>query len=107
FYTFGREHPFATKTDAYLDALLAEIESSPARLGWIATPYADTIYFGGGTPSLMGEQALKAILTALHGVISLQPRSEITLEVNPTTAEAAGLERLMALGINSLRSAER
>jgi oxygen-independent coproporphyrinogen-3 oxidase len=102
FYTFGREHPFAVRRDAYLAALLAEIETAPERLSWPAPPRVDTIYLGGGTPSLIGAEALGKLLGTLSRHFTLEPDTEITLEVNPTTAEAAGLEELLALGINRL-----
>jgi oxygen-independent coproporphyrinogen-3 oxidase len=65
FYTFGREHPNIRFEEAYLEALLAEIRGAPERMGWTAKPTADTVYFGGGTPSLMGPAALERILEAL------------------------------------------
>lgn len=102
FYTFGREHPLSARGEAYLAALLAEIETAPERLAWPAPPRTDTIYFGGGTPSLMGANALGKILDAIGRNFTLEPDPEITLEVNPTTAEAAGLEELLALGVNRL-----
>jgi len=102
FYTFGREHPWQRLADDYLAALLAEIRDAPRRFGWPDPPAADTIYFGGGTPSLMGAGPLGRLLAALGEVFRFSPAAEITLEVNPTTVETAGLADLLAAGVNRL-----
>lgn len=102
FYTFGREHPHVALADAYLARLLREIESAPARFALETKPCVDTVYFGGGTPSLMGAAALEQILETLRATFDLAPDSELTLEVNPTTAETAGLPGYLALGVNRL-----
>jgi oxygen-independent coproporphyrinogen-3 oxidase len=106
FYSFGRDAALAAIADgregAYLEALIDEIRSVPRRLEWDARPAIDAIYFGGGTPSLMGATALKAILAALDEVFVPASDIEITLEVNPTTAEAAALEAMLGLGVNRL-----
>lgn len=102
FYTFGREHPFTKQHAAYLDALLREIASAPARLALPSPAPVDTIYLGGGTPSLMGPDAISSILNVLHDTFVISATAEITLEINPTTAEAAGLDRALALGVNRL-----
>lgn len=102
FYTFGREHPAHTLAAQYAQALLDEIGSAAARLGWAEPPRVDTLYFGGGTPSLMGASTLQSLLDALHSAFRIEPGAEITLEVNPTTAEAADLPALLALGVNRI-----
>lgn len=102
FYTFGREHPFSKQHALYLEALLKEIATAPAHLGLAAPAPVETIYLGGGTPSLMGPDAISAILTQLRQTFVISATAEITLEINPTTAEAAGLGRALALGVNRL-----
>jgi oxygen-independent coproporphyrinogen III oxidase len=90
---------------AYLVALLDEIRSSPHAdpAGRDSGPAAiDTIYFGGGTPSLMGPAALEAILGAIGQTFSVAPGAEVTLEVNPTAAETAALGEMLGLGVNRL-----
>ncbi len=102
FYTFGREHPAFAAGGRYPAALVAEIAAAPERFEVVRRPTADTVYFGGGTPSLMGAATVGCVLAALKQVFDVAPAAEITLEVNPTTAEAAGIGELLTAGINRL-----
>jgi oxygen-independent coproporphyrinogen-3 oxidase len=61
-----------------------------------------TIFFGGGTPSLMAPKALEQILTAVRQSFALSPTAEITLEANPDTVNDDYLAALRGLGINRL-----
>lgn len=97
FHTFGREHPNFARADAYHEALLREIRHP--RSERVA---ADTIYFGGGTPGLMGVARLAETLDALRGAFTVTEDAEITLEVNPTMAEAGLLREFRSLGANRL-----
>lgn len=60
----------------------------------------DTIYFGGGTPSLMDPGELEDILSALAGHFSIDRDAEVTLEVNPGTLKHRYAEAVKACGIN-------
>src|SRR5262245_15282598 len=102
FYTFGREHPQHLKAGKFLDALLEEIKSAPERSGCRPPVAIDTVYFGGGTPGLMGPAALERILAALKEIFQAGADAEITMEINPTTAESAQLPELRKLGVNRL-----
>ena len=62
----------------------------------------DTIYFGGGTPSLLGGDRLCQMLAQIQTVFSVQPDAEITVECNPDSIDAHLLERLNAAGVNRL-----
>jgi oxygen-independent coproporphyrinogen-3 oxidase len=72
-----------------------------------------SIFFGGGTPSLMEPRTVEAILSAARKHFPFEPETEITLECNPTSAEAgkfaafraAGINRL-SMGIQSLKDAD-
>ena len=78
FYCDFYSAPAARETrDAYADALCRHIRQTPGR------PEADTVYFGGGTPSLLGVTHLGAILGAVRDAFSLSPDAQITLEANP------------------------
>jgi len=62
----------------------------------------DTIYFGGGTPSLLTADELAQIFAAIHRHFVVSPQAEITLEANPDDLSAAKLAELQAAGINRL-----
>lgn len=62
----------------------------------------DTIYFGGGTPSLLGGDRLCQMLAQIQTVFSVQPDAEITVECNPDSMDAHLLERLNAADVNRL-----
>ena len=99
FYTFGKEHGWSSHAADYLEALVGEIA---ARTGSASRPAIDTIYFGGGTPSLMGPEALRRLMGVLGERFTVAEGAEVTLEVNPTTAEGAQLEAMLAAGVNRL-----
>ena len=61
-----------------------------------------TVYFGGGTPSLLGADRLGRILQAVKEGFSLSPRAEITLEANPTRVDRQFFEGVRAAGFNRL-----
>jgi oxygen-independent coproporphyrinogen-3 oxidase len=63
---------------------------------------AETIYFGGGTPSLLPLRLLAEILAACRDTFSVPRDAEISLEANPGTVDAAYLNGLRALGVNRL-----
>jgi oxygen-independent coproporphyrinogen-3 oxidase len=94
----------------YLAAYTREL-AHVARL--IEPSVVTTIFFGGGTPSLMSPAAVGAILDAIAGHWPVDPDAEITLEANPSSVEAgrfrgyrnAGVNRV-SLGVQSLRDGE-
>src|SRR6185295_10202547 len=43
----------------------------------------DTIYFGGGTPSMLSSDQIERILAVVHGQFRIDPNSEVTIEINP------------------------
>jgi oxygen-independent coproporphyrinogen III oxidase len=91
----------------YVEALLAEI-----RAAGDGSP-ADTVFFGGGTPSLLAPEAVGAVLAACREAFALAPDAEVTLEANPETVtpdrlvgfRAAGITRL-SYGVQSFRDDE-
>ncbi len=80
---------------AYEEALGAEIRAAPS------VP-AHTVYFGGGTPSLLPPDTLARILERLRGRFLLPPDAEVTLEANPGTVDRAYLRTVRELGVNRL-----
>ena len=83
--------------DAYLAALLGELDRSVAA-GEI--DHADTVYLGGGTPSLMGAARLAALLEGIGARIPLAADAEITLECNPESTTPSLLRTLRRAGYN-------
>lgn len=59
-----------------------------------------SVFFGGGTPSLMPPSVVEAILSTLAGICNLPADTEITLEANPTSVEAEKFRAFNAAGIN-------
>lgn len=84
-----------SRQERYVGALLREIEAAPAGR-------ADTMYFGGGTPSLLRRDLLESVLRALRARFAMAPDAEVTLEANPLDLDAAGYSAIAALGINRL-----
>ncbi len=62
----------------------------------------DTIYFGGGTPSLLPSGDIERILTEVHSTFKLTQNSEITLEVNPGTIDVQKARDFKKMGINRI-----
>lgn len=88
----GRESQMA----AYVDALCAEIGSSTL------TGPLETVYFGGGTPSLLPTESLRKILGALYDRAGFRPDIEISLEANPETVDVKKLRDFRVAGVNRL-----
>jgi oxygen-independent coproporphyrinogen-3 oxidase len=80
----------------YVDALVAEIE----RAGQAGE--ADTIYFGGGTPSLLEPDEVARIIDACTSSFAVAGDREVTLEANPETVTEARLAAFRAAGVNRL-----
>lgn len=81
--------------ETYVSALVTEIKSSHYQ-----GEHADTIYFGGGTPSLLTPAQLDRILATLHDHFAIDPASEITLEINPGSVNEEKLRAFRSVGIN-------
>jgi len=85
--------------DAYVEALTRDLEQA-LPLIWGRRIY--TIFFGGGTPSLFSGAAVDRLLANLRALLPLEYCSEITLEANPGTFEAAKFRAFRASGVNRL-----
>ena len=87
----------AALADRYVQGLVNEIkawrEVEPART-------VDTIYFGGGTPSLLSPHQLELILSALQRRFTIEAGTEVTLEINPGSVTKETLLEFRGLGIN-------
>ena len=62
----------------------------------------DTVYFGGGTPSLLAAEQIGSIISEIRSCFVLEESAEITLEANPCTLNAEKLRELRSIGVNRL-----
>ncbi|MGM9561581.1 MAG: radical SAM family heme chaperone HemW [Phascolarctobacterium sp.] len=85
---------------AYTDALCHEIEVRAEEAAKVAS--AATVYFGGGTPSVLPIDCLERIVAALKSFGFWNTPAEATIEVNPGTADLAKLKRLRAAGFDRI-----
>ena len=91
--------PTRIPEDDYIDALIRDIER------WLPSiwgRHVDSIFIGGGTPSLFSPAAIDRLLSALRARLSIRPDCEITMEANPGSVEADRLPALRDIGINRL-----
>ncbi len=84
---------------AYVDALIADLEQDLPRV-WGRT--VETVFIGGGTPSLFSPAAISRLLSELRARVPLRPAAEITLEANPGTVDQEHFRGFREAGINRL-----
>lgn len=85
--------------DEYCTQICTEISKWGQKLGQINVP---TVFFGGGTPSLMPTECVSRILDTIRQNFDLQDSAEITLESNPGTLNKDKLIQMQNIGINRL-----
>jgi oxygen-independent coproporphyrinogen-3 oxidase len=92
----------ATSIDhqAFAEAYRCEMTHMASRVGRDRPLHS--IFFGGGTPSLMPPRLVADTLDTAADLFGFEPDIEITLEANPTSTEAANLEGLAAAGVNRI-----
>lgn len=82
-----------------VEAICKEIELQHQ---YLKGELVESVYFGGGTPSVLNEDQLKSIFTALHKHHRISSDAEITFEANPDDITPTKLEMLFQNGINRL-----
>lgn len=87
-----------SRQDQLLDAMMREID---LRIDYLNEPVA-TIYFGGGTPSVLPVSAIDALLRRVYAAFEVAAEAEITLEANPDDLSAEYLVGLRRSGVNRL-----
>ena len=92
-YTDGVRHE--------LDGLKARLEALGIRPDILALP-VDSVYFGGGTPTLLGEERLSHMVRALRDRLRWGEEIEFTLETTPGSVDAGFLQALRGMGVNRL-----
>lgn len=95
--SFYKHTPGGTPIGAFIDAL--NVEAS-RRIPLSGKP--KTLYFGGGTPSMLSATHLTRLFSHLHSLIDFATLSEVTLEANPATFDAAKAELFRSLGVTRI-----
>ncbi len=93
--------PAATSPGSYPDLAIAEISFARRVLGGVDLPVS-TVFFGGGTPTLLPPSALGAILRAIDAEFGLVPGAEVTTEANPESVSEASLSALRSQGLTRI-----
>jgi putative oxygen-independent coproporphyrinogen III oxidase len=83
----------------WVRAFIADLKHDAARLKDGTGP-ATSLFFGGGTPSLMDSQTVAAVIETIDKEIGFSADAEITLEANPTSVEAARFQGYVQAGVN-------
>ena len=83
---------------SYIDLLLIEIKAAKEQVGQNAN--VPSIFFGGGTPSLMQPDDIGRVISTIKSEFSLLPDAEITMECNPDTVTKESLAAFRAIGVN-------
>src|SRR5688572_30398888 len=107
--------PFCTAKCTYCDfnsyagqdSLMAPYAAAVAREAALWSPIlagrtVETVFFGGGTPSLLPIGPMRTIVEAVRAVLDIARGAEFSLEANPGTVDLAHLEGLRALGFNRI-----
>ncbi|MGH3256592.1 MAG: radical SAM family heme chaperone HemW [Streptosporangiaceae bacterium] len=97
----GRAGGSAVSPENYASLAIAEIGFARAALGPAEIPVS-TVFFGGGTPTLLPPADLGAILRAIDAEFGLAPEAEVTAEANPESVDAARLGDLRAQGVTRM-----
>jgi oxygen-independent coproporphyrinogen-3 oxidase len=89
-------------SDGYADLVLAELALAARVLGGAPPPRVDTVFVGGGTPTLLSPAELGRILEGVDKTWRLAPDAEVTTEANPESVDAASLRRLRGAGFTRI-----
>jgi len=87
-------------SNSYIDLLISEIKSARIEVGESAI--IPSIFFGGGTPSLMEASDIGRVISTIKDQFNLDKDAEITLETNPDTVTKEKLAQFLAAGVNRL-----
>jgi oxygen-independent coproporphyrinogen III oxidase len=93
---------FATSLHYKNDVIAALLKEIGLQKHFLTNETVETIYFGGGTPSLCTKEEIKSIVAAIHASFAVVPNAELTLEANPDDITEEKLLDWKATGINRL-----
>ncbi len=103
FNTYTAEELRGVRRDDYPAAVAAEVALAQRVLGGLGSVRpAQTVFFGGGTPTLLPGDALAGMLGGIRSAFGLAPDAEVTVEANPDTVTDALAVRLAAAGVTRL-----
>ncbi|WP_395747506.1 radical SAM family heme chaperone HemW [Prosthecobacter sp.] len=89
--SFHKHTPGGTDMTAFVDALLKEVEKQPLR--------PQTIFFGGGTPTMLSEKHMERLLQGLRQRVDMTEMVEFTMEANPRNITASKADIMRDLGV--------
>ena len=89
-----------SRKEALLDALRKEVELRKNEI--TALGQLNTLYFGGGTPSILDKKEILDLIEQIQNLLSFSPEIEITLEANPDDLKREYLKDLASIGVNRL-----
>ncbi len=93
---------FSTNVALKSDLVNAICQEIKLQKDYLGNKYLKTIYFGGGTPSLLTAKELEQIFHTVHQNFSVETEAEITLEANPEDLTPSYLTAIKSIGINRL-----
>ncbi|SEO33152.1 radical SAM family heme chaperone HemW [Propionispora vibrioides] len=93
---------FTTDSQLYSTYITALCREATGRSGIFSHAVVDTVFIGGGTPTLLSQDLLNQILSCLRENYRLSDEVEITIEANPGTVDRAKLQTLQAQGVNRI-----
>ena len=96
---FNSHQDKAMDEQAYVQALLEDLQQDQALA---QGREIDTLFFGGGTPSLFKAESFDFLLQQIHNIVTIKSNAEITLEANPGTFEYEKFKAYREVGINRL-----
>jgi oxygen-independent coproporphyrinogen-3 oxidase len=99
---FNTYIPGEASPAGYAAAVRAELALARRVLGGDAAPAAETVFVGGGTPTLLEPAELAAVLDAIREELGLAPGAEVTTEANPETVDPASLAALREAGFTRI-----
>ena len=92
-----------TTTQYYRTEIIVQmVNEIELRKNYLPENKINTIYFGGGTPSILNEEEMNLLLNSIHNKFSVSENAEITLEANPDDLSIEKLKMLKRAGINRL-----
>lgn len=88
-----------SRVPQYVDRVVCELNE---RCGYLNGEMVDTVYFGGGTPSILAVDDIKRVLDSIYNIYNVRENVEVTVEGNPDDMTEERLRMLSSIGVNRL-----